>query len=105
MILHQGEDDVLQSHRITGVITEFHKKSSGKSSAKPHKSVGQIAIAVVKLNADTIAENGYARVMVPRDKFAVGNELPLVLKLYKNGSRKIFLAPEPDTQTPTQTGD
>ena len=103
MLLHQGEDDVLQSHHITGVITEFHEKPIGKTSVNSHKSPSRISIAVVEIKADSIAQSGHARIIVPRDKFAIGTEVPLILKLYSNGSRKIILASEPDNRT--QTGD
>ena len=93
---HQGEDDVLQSHQITGVIKEFHAKRPPQKSAtanrtSPSRQAGQISIAIVELNADKIAEGGYARIMVPKNKYAEGDVLPLVLKLYKNGTKKVEL--------------
>lgn len=103
MFFHQGEDDVLQSHEITGVIKEFHTKSPPQKSTTPGRQAGQITIAVVALNADGIAEGGYARILVPRDKYATGDVLPLILKLYKNGSKKVVLAPKSTPQT--QRGD
>lgn len=94
---HQGEQDVLQTHQITGVIKEFHKKKAPQNSTIKNKGtpVGQssrISIAIVELQADTIAQDGHARIIVPRDKYVEGDILPLTLKLYKNGTRRVELS-------------
>ena len=98
MFFHQSEDDVLQSHEVTGVLKEFHTKSPPQKSSTPGRHAGQITIAVVELKADGIAEGGYARILVPRNKYKEGDVLPLVLKLYKDGSRKVVLAPSLPTE-------
>lgn len=99
MFTHQSEKDVLQTHHISGVIKEFHTKKPPQKSSTPGHRINQIAIAVVELQADNIAEDGHARIMVPRDKYVEGDVIPLVLKLYKDGSKKVELTTQANSVT------
>ena len=91
---HQSEDDVIQQQEITGRITEIHQKRSPTGNQANINKPPAILIAVVEIDGPTTTEDGHARIMIRRDQFEVGDKIPLILKRYKDGSRKVILAPQ-----------
>ena len=87
---HQSEEDVIQRLEINGRVTEIHQKLSPANN-KPNNKPNSIVVAVVELDGPTVTEDGHARILVRKGQFAVGDQVPLLMKRYKDGSRKVIL--------------
>lgn len=90
---HQSEDDVIQRQQISGRVTEIHQKQSPMMNKPSGNKTSSMVIAVIAIDGPTTSEDGHARILIKRDQFKVGDEVPLTLKRYKDGSRKVILAP------------
>ena len=90
---HQSEDDVIQRQHVSGRISEIHEKQSPVGNKPTANRESTMAIAVVDIEGPTTSEDGHARILIRRGQFEVGEEVPLIFKRYKDGSRKVVLAP------------
>ncbi|MGR8948305.1 MAG: hypothetical protein ACU84Q_09680 [Gammaproteobacteria bacterium] len=86
-----SEDDLLQTRDIRGRITEIHQKTSNAHSKLGSTRPRPVVIAVVAINDAATTGNGHARILIRKGDFEVGDEVPLTLKLYRDGSRKVIL--------------
>ena len=97
---HQSEDDVIQRQHISGRISEIQEKKSPVGNKPTANRESTMAIAVVDIEGPTTSEDGHARILIRRGQFEVGDEVPLILKRYKDGSRKVVLAPAEEQDSP-----
>ena len=96
---HQSEDDVLQTQEIYGRVVEIHQRSSASKATPGGNKNGSIVIAVVAIDGPTVGSDGHARILLQQGQYQVGDEVPLRLKLYKDGSRKVVLTPKRNEDT------
>ena len=96
----QSEDDVIQRQHVSGRISQIHEKKSPMANKPTANRESTMAIAVVDINGPTTSEDGHARILIRRGQFEVGDKIPLILKRYKDGSRKVILAPAPEQDSP-----
>ena len=97
---HQSEDDVLQIREVVGRITEIHQHRATTPRKPSSNKPRPVVIAVVEIKDSLTAEDGHARVLIRRGDYEVGDEVPLNLKLYKDGSRKVILDAAPTKPQP-----
>ena len=97
---HQSEDDVIQRQHISGRISEILQKQSPVGNKPTANRENTMVIAVVDIEGPTTSEDGHARILIRRGQFEVGDEVPLVLKRYKDGSRKVVFAPSQEQGSP-----
>ncbi|MEM7468792.1 MAG: hypothetical protein AAF387_18140 [Pseudomonadota bacterium] len=97
-LFQKSEDDILQTHQVTGVISEISQKRSPASGKPSGRQPNSIVVAVVDINDGSSVDAGKARILIRRDQFEIGDEVPLTLKLYNDGSRKVLLATPPSNE-------